>query len=78
MSGYMIPEVWCNGGNGCAERELSETDCTLREYREYLRDCGWVRRRPVTDEERERNYQRGLSENALLDICPDCVEAGVS
>lgn len=43
MSGYMIPEVWCDG---CGRREVSEDVCTLREWRAFLRDdCDWVRRR---------------------------------
>lgn len=41
VTGYMIPEVWCDT---CLEREQIESEGTLRDLRADLRRCGWERR----------------------------------
>jgi hypothetical protein len=58
MSGYLVPEVWCDG---CDDRVVSDTDCSLREHRSYLRGQGW------------RRVERTVgARRRLVDLCPSC------
>ena len=75
MSGYLIPEVWCDV---CLERNVSEDEGTLRDHRQYLRDdCGWKRKRPTTPAEKAAAQRHGTHQR-LIDVCPDCQDGAAA
>lgn len=65
MTGYMIPEVWCEV---CLDRVQPEDDCTLAELRRSLREDGWCTHQYATVAE---FVDRELI-NGLCDFCIDC------
>lgn len=45
MTGYLVPELWCNG---CHERVLADTETTLTQLRANVGDSGWCTHRAAT------------------------------
>lgn len=70
MTGFMVPEVWCND---CGEREPADGETTLTALRANLADSGWCTHQYATVNTAEPGLLSDQDRReGLIDFCPDC------
>ena len=70
MTGYMVPELWCNV---CDERVQAEGETSLTALRANVGDSGWCSHFAEVIDRADPGLLSDLDRREwLVDICPDC------